>query len=83
MAMASSGRTTCMGTVCGREAAARVRRGAGVSCGASIADSPSGVGAEGAAELHVLKQRDGAAGYVDLYFYEQWLRFEDLMEPGT
>ena len=44
---------------------------------------PTGAGADGAAELHVLKQRDGATGYVDLYFYEQWLRFEDLMEPGT
>jgi replicative DNA helicase len=42
---------------------------------------PGGAGAGGAVELHVLKQRDGAAGYVDLYFYEHWLRFEDLVEP--
>jgi replicative DNA helicase len=32
-------------------------------------------------ELHVLKHRDGAVGYVDLYFYPHWLRFEDLTEP--
>jgi replicative DNA helicase len=43
---------------------------------------PGGAGAGGAVELHVLKQRDGATGYVDLYFYEHWLRFEDLVEPG-
>jgi replicative DNA helicase len=36
---------------------------------------------EGATELHVLKNRNGATGYVDLYFYKQWLRFEDMVEP--
>ena len=35
---------------------------------------------EGAAELHVLKHRNGAAGWVDLYFYKRWLRFEDMVE---
>lgn len=35
---------------------------------------------EGAAELLVLKRRDGAPAYVDLYFYPQWLRFEDVLE---
>lgn len=37
-------------------------------------------GIEGAAELHVLKNRDGANGWVDLYFYHRWLRFEDVAE---
>ncbi|MEO6444319.1 MAG: DnaB-like helicase C-terminal domain-containing protein [Gemmatimonadaceae bacterium] len=36
---------------------------------------------EGAAELHVLKHRGGAAAYADLYFYKRWLRFEDMVEP--
>lgn len=36
---------------------------------------------EGAAELHVLKQRNGGTGYADLYFYKRWLRFEDMVEP--
>jgi replicative DNA helicase len=35
---------------------------------------------EGATELHALKNRNGATGYVDLYFYKQWMRFEDLLE---
>jgi replicative DNA helicase len=35
---------------------------------------------EGATELLTLKNRNGATGYVDLYFYKQWLRFEDLLE---
>ncbi len=35
---------------------------------------------EGAAELHVLKHRDGASGWVDLYFYKRWLRFEDMVD---
>jgi replicative DNA helicase len=38
-------------------------------------------GIEGAAELHVLKNRHGATGYADLYFYKKWLRFEDMEEP--
>lgn len=36
---------------------------------------------DGAVEVHVLKHRDGAAGYADLYYYKQWLRFEDMVEP--
>ncbi len=36
---------------------------------------------EGAAEIHVLKQRSGGTGYADLYFYKRWLRFEDMVEP--
>jgi replicative DNA helicase len=36
---------------------------------------------EGASELHVLKNRNGAVGYIDLYFYGRWLRFEDMVEP--
>jgi replicative DNA helicase len=37
-------------------------------------------GIEGATELHALKNRNGATGYVDLYFYAKWLRFEDVLE---
>lgn len=36
---------------------------------------------EGASELHVLKNRNGGVGYVDLYYYSKWLRFEDMVEP--
>ena len=36
---------------------------------------------EGATELAVLKNRNGPLGFVDLYFYKQWLRFEDMVEP--
>jgi replicative DNA helicase len=35
---------------------------------------------EGATELLVLKNRGGPTGYADLYFYKQWLRFEDLLD---
>lgn len=35
---------------------------------------------DGAAEVHVLKQRDGSLGYADLFFYKQWVRFEDVVE---
>lgn len=34
---------------------------------------------EGAAELHVLKNRNGPLGLVDLYFHRQWLRFEEVV----
>jgi replicative DNA helicase len=36
---------------------------------------------EGATELHVLKNRSGPTAYADLYFYAQWMRFEDLVDP--
>jgi replicative DNA helicase len=36
---------------------------------------------DGATELLVLKNRNGARGYVDLFFYKQWMRFEDMLEP--
>lgn len=36
---------------------------------------------DGAAEVHVLKNRGGPTGYADLYFYKRWLRFEDMVEP--
>lgn len=36
--------------------------------------------ATGAAELHLLKHRTGAAGYIDLYFDAPCLRFEDVIE---
>jgi replicative DNA helicase len=35
----------------------------------------------GATELHIRKNRNGITGYVDLYFYTQWLRFEDMLDP--
>ena len=42
---------------------------------------PALQGAEGATELSILKNRNGPSGvYVDLYFYKQWLRFEDMAE---
>jgi replicative DNA helicase len=36
---------------------------------------------EGATELHILKNRSGPTAYADLYFYAQWMRFEDLVDP--
>jgi replicative DNA helicase len=41
----------------------------------------AGHGVEGATELLVLKNRNGSTGYVDLYFYKQWMRFEDMLDP--
>jgi replicative DNA helicase len=38
-------------------------------------------GVEGAVELILGKNRNGPTGYLDLYFYRQWLRFEDLLDP--
>jgi len=40
-----------------------------------------GYGVEGATELLVRKNRNGQVGYVDLYFYKQWMRFEDMLDP--
>jgi replicative DNA helicase len=42
-------------------------------------DSSRGI--EGATELLVAKNRNGATGYADLYFYKQWMRFEDMLDP--
>ncbi|HEX4684360.1 MAG TPA: DnaB-like helicase C-terminal domain-containing protein [Gemmatimonadaceae bacterium] len=36
---------------------------------------------EGATELFVRKNRNGPIGYVDLYFYAHWMRFEDMLDP--
>ena len=36
---------------------------------------------EGATELLLRKNRNGGTGYVDLYFYAQWMRFEDMLDP--
>jgi replicative DNA helicase len=41
----------------------------------------SGSAMEGATELLVRKNRNGSTGYLDLYFYTQWLRFEDMLDP--
>lgn len=40
-----------------------------------------GGGVEGGTEFLFLKNRNGTTGYVDLYFYKQWLRFEDMLDP--
>lgn len=39
-----------------------------------------GQGMEGATELIILKNRNGPTGFVDLYFHQRWLRFEDLLD---
>jgi replicative DNA helicase len=39
-----------------------------------------GQGVEGATELIVAKNRNGPTGFVDLYFYPQWLRFVDMLD---
>lgn len=40
-----------------------------------------GGGVEGATELIVAKNRNGPTGFIDLYFYQQWVRFEDMLDP--
>jgi len=35
----------------------------------------------GATELLIRKNRNGPTGYVDLYFYAKWMRFEDMLDP--
>jgi replicative DNA helicase len=40
-----------------------------------------GQGVEGATELLLAKNRSGPTGFVDLYFYARWLRFEDMLDP--
>jgi replicative DNA helicase len=39
-----------------------------------------GGGVDGATELIVSKNRNGATGFVDLYFYRAWMRFEDMLD---
>jgi replicative DNA helicase len=36
---------------------------------------------EGATEVLIRKNRNGPTGYIDLYFYAQWMRFEDMLDP--
>jgi replicative DNA helicase len=36
---------------------------------------------EGATELLVAKNRSGPTGFIDLYFYQRWMRFEDMLDP--
>jgi replicative DNA helicase len=36
---------------------------------------------QGATELLVRKNRNGGIGYADLFFYAQWMRFEDMLDP--
>ena len=40
-----------------------------------------GQGVEGATELILAKNRNGPTGFVDLFFYPQWLRFVDMLDP--
>jgi replicative DNA helicase len=40
-----------------------------------------GGGVDGATELIVAKNRNGPTGFVDLYFYRKWMRFEDMLDP--
>jgi replicative DNA helicase len=40
-----------------------------------------GGGVEGATELLIAKNRNGPTGFVDLYFYRRWMRFEDMLDP--
>ncbi len=40
-----------------------------------------GRGIEGAAELRVAKNRNGPTGFIDLYFRQTWMRFEDMLDP--
>jgi replicative DNA helicase len=40
-----------------------------------------GEGVEGATELLIAKNRNGPTGFVDLYYYARWLRFEDMLDP--
>ncbi|MBA3557959.1 MAG: AAA family ATPase [Gemmatimonadaceae bacterium] len=40
-----------------------------------------GWGAQGGAELILLKNRNGPISYIDLFFHQRWLRFEDVMDP--
>src|SRR5437773_10113108 len=40
-----------------------------------------GGGVDGATELLVAKNRNGATGFADLYFYRRWMRFEDMLDP--
>ena len=40
-----------------------------------------GQGVEGATELIVAKNRNGPTGFVDLYFYPRFVRFEDMVDP--
>ena len=38
-------------------------------------------GLDGATELIVAKNRNGPTGFIDLFFYKQWMRFEDMVDP--
>jgi replicative DNA helicase len=38
-------------------------------------------GVEGATEMIVAKNRHGTTGFVDLFFYREWMRFEDMIDP--
>jgi replicative DNA helicase len=40
-----------------------------------------GGGVDGATELIIAKNRNGPTGFVDLYFYRRWMRFEDMLDP--
>lgn len=42
-----------------------------------------GGGVEGATELIVAKNRNGPTGFIDLYFHQRWMRFEDMLDPES
>ncbi|MFQ5704168.1 MAG: DnaB-like helicase C-terminal domain-containing protein [Gemmatimonadales bacterium] len=43
----------------------------------------AGAGVEGATELIIAKNRNGPTGFIDLYFYKQFMRFEDMLDPSS
>lgn len=43
----------------------------------------AGAGVEGATELIIAKNRNGPTGFVDLYFYQKYMRFEDMLDPSN
>lgn len=42
-----------------------------------------GWGAQGGTELNILKNRNGPVSYIDLFFHQRWLRFEDMLDPES
>ncbi|HXV85460.1 MAG TPA: DnaB-like helicase C-terminal domain-containing protein [Gemmatimonadales bacterium] len=40
-----------------------------------------GGGVEGATELLIAKNRNGPTGFIDIYFYQRCMRFEDMLDP--
>jgi replicative DNA helicase len=82
LAVANSGRTDPRPTLDDFGALGAVKQHADVVLGIFREEMfQPGHGVEGATELLIRKNRNGSTGYVDLYFYKQWLRFEDMLDP--